>query len=908
MLALLYIFVISLFGCALVRLLVPNTRRLFVASAVNKKALVNLPDLLFVIPAGIIIGILVMNLINYILLYGVAKVISNHEACKNIALLMTSALALYFTVVFTKIRHIRSHKSSVAESSGSSDSKIPQYNSSTGNLIFYGSSIVIFTLVAAFLYFYTYRLSNGTLCMGYSVFSDLSPHTSMISSFGVGFNIPTHYMHFADDGIQYHFLFYYFCGMLQYLGLSIDYALNIASIISMVCSFMLLGLLAMLLSGRRLSFVIAPVLVLFRSSFNVFYQLYGLVNKSHFSLPNSLKLLAHATGWSDVTPYDSWGIWAINVYANQRHLMFGIALTLILILLFLPYVRRMSVALSKCECFSNGLKYFLFAKNSWGWRSHDSLNPLGTMFLSALIAGFMPYYHGSCLIAALLILFGMAIVSESRLIYLFCAGVAVGSSFLQTHLFSGSASDVVDFKINPGFVLGKVPASQLVSYIVMVTGLTLILALITMIILIINDIYHGKPVYRFFLGICFCLPGIFAFLFQLTSEVLANHKFIQISLILLDTFVALLLCNLFKIPFNLRGPETGLALSSDPTNFAPPASINEESFYTDFATSSNSVTDAAEENESLSLPQADTGLETDSKLSQEVLLAAASDKESVPKAVGEAVSVEVSAPKAGEVISETISGEEIEAVSEAVLEKNTDSTYSTTREVSLEDISETTSDSAIQSDTDFTPIAIEGNPHYIHSDSPAEEAPLTFNPLPTKKRGLTLPQYIAIQTLAALLALILLVPLLGTGISEWCVYRNLNKWHLDVNTKSELVEWIVNNTGDQDVFLTPEWSINRFNLTGRAMYYGWPYYAWSAGHDTFTRDEVYRWLVSGCGGDAETFINYCKSRNIRYLIADPEFNDFESEIGPFNWEFFAENLTQVAYFTNDHNTIVYKIY
>ena len=129
-----------------------------------------------------------------------------------------------------------------------------------------------------------------------------------------------------------------------------------------------------------------------------------------------------------------------------------------------------------------------------------------------------------------------------------------------------------------------------------------------------------------------------------------------------------------------------------------------------------------------------------------------------------------------------------------------------------------------------------------------------------------------------------------------------------VNTNSPVTEWILKNTEPDDVFLTPEWSMNRFLLTGRAMYYGWPYYAWSAGHDTNTRDKIYVWLISGCGGDINEFRRYCKERGIRYLIADPDFEegDYGEDVF-FNREFFENNLQQVAYFTEE-NTVIYKIY
>ena len=131
---------------------------------------------------------------------------------------------------------------------------------------------------------------------------------------------------------------------------------------------------------------------------------------------------------------------------------------------------------------------------------------------------------------------------------------------------------------------------------------------------------------------------------------------------------------------------------------------------------------------------------------------------------------------------------------------------------------------------------------------------------------------------------------------------------LSVDMNSPVTRWVAENTDPSDAFLTPMWSMNRFILAGRPMYYGWPYYAWSAGHDTYTRDTIYLWLISGCGGDINEFTRYCKERHIRYLIADPEFDvaDFGDGI-TFNRKFFEENLTFVAYFAEE-NTTIYRIY
>ena len=163
--------------------------------------------------------------------------------------------------------------------------------------------------------------------------------------------------------------------------------------------------------------------------------------------------------------------------------------------------------------------------------------------------------------------------------------------------------------------------------------------------------------------------------------------------------------------------------------------------------------------------------------------------------------------------------------------------------------------------------------------------------------------------MSIILAVALIAPLTATGVSEWATYINLNRNCVIVRTDSELTEWIMENTSPDDVFLTPQWSMNRFFLAGRPAYYGHAYYAWSAGHDTYTREKIYYWLISGCGNDIDEFRRYCQERGIRYLIDDPEFNNFNYPEGvSYNSEFFSQNLQQVAYFPNDGGTIVYKIY
>ena len=720
MLAVVFLIIVAVFGVSFVKLCVPDTERLFAACSPSKNVTEKIPGMIFVIPTGIITGLMTVTMTLYYVTSLVSRLPINYDLCKKISVLLTLAIFVTLTAINLSIILKRPAKNMPGA--------IPEYKHTSGNIIYYGMVTIVLTMLASFLMLYTYRIVNKDLWVGYTVYSDMSPHTAMTASFGRGFNFPTEYMHFAGDGIQYHFFFYFLCGTLQYLGLPIDWAINVPSIVAMVCCFELLGLLAVLFSRRRVAFAIAPVLVLFRSSLNVFYHIKELRSMG-IGLGDTLEAISKSRLWYAVTPYDGWGIWAINVYPNQRHLMLGMSVILILIIIFTPFVRRMCISIIKASG-SGKVKAFIASKEAWVLRTNDPLKPLGIGALAVTLVICTPYFHGSALIGALLVLLGMAIVSESRVLYLVTAFAAVTSAFVQSHLFSGGADNIISFRFIPGFVVDNKTAFGYTRYILIVTGLTVVLAFAYGVYLLIHDIIKGMPVYRSILVLCFTLPGVFAFLFQITVEMLANHKFIQFSLILLDVFVACFLSELFVLP----------------------------SFIT--------------------------------------------------KNSGKAITI-------------------------------------------------------------------------------------------------------ACQTLGIIVGIVLLVPLTATGVSEWCTYINLNGegCHLVVDTESELSTWIEENTDPSDVFLTPMWTMNRFSLAGRPMYYGWPYYAYSAGHDTTTRHTIYKWLASGCQNNPEAFKAYCQSRGIKYVIDDPDFfGTAKSEGFEYNPEFFAEYLTPVAYFPNDNNTVVYQVY
>ena len=1059
MLAFLYLCVCAITGMVLVAICVPDVRRLYLACAPSVKAIENIPSTLFVVAAGTVTGLMCVPFVNYYVILGLSYIVASDKLCMKISFMVTAAIFLW--LVLTCLILVNRRRIRKEENGEETVTRLPQYVNKPSNTIFYSFFILLTTVIAAFLMFYTYRIDRSYLLNGYSTFSDLSPHTAMVSSFGKGFNFPSEYMHFSGDGIKYHFMFYFLAGILEYLGFPIDYALNVPSIITMVCAMVLLGLLASLLSGRRLAFALSPVLVFLRSSLNVFIHIRDLLAEGHTPATALTEIMSDSS-WYGTTPYDEWGVWAINVYPNQRHLMLGISVVLICVILFIPFVRRLCISVMSSGSFGGFFKAVLFSRNAWLPRKDDPLSAGTVALFSCILVIVMPYFHGSCLISLLLVLFGMALVSESRLLHLMVAVCAVASSYIQTTVFSGGAQNVLTMQYNPGFLLAEssnpITSNVLLNwgkYLITVTGATLLTALVCTIILLVHDIVKKKPVYRFFLMLAFLNPLVFAFFFQVTREMLANHKFIQVSIILIDAFVAIFLANLFIVPGRKK---TVVALAADADvevddedetdggsedvvdaealeakikkaaedGELPPV-ITEETKALEASTDKESKEDKSEDDgpfEVLTDSEGSDGAKPEEikndgnekaedkkeeesakeeKDSDSRLLSKIPDERTVSMRPGSVAIAEETAKAEEAVKGSSVESDDSDDADDAevafvdekakadeakenndsdagipsertvgmrpgaaaiaeesskaeetgkaeVTSKPSESDEKSGEETKAEETADKEEkDSKSEETASETEEAEDDLPFEVlddeEDDGKKESKELAENPSDeedkkpepsedksedsdkedkedekedmilehkevetVKTTGLPGPVWVICELFGVLAALILLVALVGTGISEWATYININSTPMAVNINSPVTEWIVKNTEPDDVFLTPEWSMNRFLLAGRPMYYGWPYYAWSAGHDTNTRDTIYLWLISGCDGDIKEFKRYCKERGIRYLIADPDFDDGDyGEDVFFNREFFDANLTQVAYFTEE-KTVIYKIY
>lgn len=384
--------------------------------------------------------------------------------------------------------------------------------------------LLVAALGMGYLDFRTCFESRGDLALGVSAFSDLVTHVSMIRSFSLGANFPTEYVYFADGTVRYHFLFQFLTGNLEYLGMPLALALNLTSILAFVAMIALLFSLTVALCGDRIAALLACVLAFFRSSW-AFFSFAGEATSFSDLWHRILRVSEHI----GKTPYEHWGLWNQNVFVNQRHFPFAVALLLFVLLCMLPPFAAMMDRLRRGR-FSERVGELLLARDAWIPGDLRRGCALGVLL------GVSAFWNGAVFIAALLVLFVFALFSKHRLEYLLLAALALTLAKLQGAFFLGDVPAVA-----PKFFLGFV-APVKTNYGVFRYYLELFGVLPFAVLASLSLPLSGVAVFLAAAG----APFLFANFVQLTPDIVVNHKYIQIAVFLANIPVAFLLATLFR--------------------------------------------------------------------------------------------------------------------------------------------------------------------------------------------------------------------------------------------------------------------------------------------------------------------------------------------------------------------------
>ena len=428
--------------------------------------------------------------------------------------------------------------------------------------------LVLLLILIVQMMFRTFFIWDNKIYVGLSVFSDFAPHLGMIRSFSYSDNFPTSYSHFAGEDIRYHFLFQFLVGNLEKLGMRLDFAFNLPSIAGLLFACILLYVLTVKLSGRKLCGYFATAFFLFRSSPSFFKF---VAEQPKGTLWNALK---NQIEFISYTQNEGWGLWNLNVYCNQRHFAFAIAVMLLALLYFMPYLYRMAEKIKQL-CYTkevmtqtehtcvNGIEKSvvqndenakLNTKKGLHW---DVSKPKVTlkMFLQTcfftktafafydwkgslvlgIVLGGMAFFNGSVLIACLSILFFMAAFSEYRLDYLLTAVTAFLFSLAESALFVEGAA------VSPQFYFGFLADNKTIAgslfYMWELWG---VLCLFVM-----AGLFFDKGVRRYLIFV-FSVPLLLAFTVSLTPDITVNHKFVMLSAMLLSIYPAMAVVKLLE--------------------------------------------------------------------------------------------------------------------------------------------------------------------------------------------------------------------------------------------------------------------------------------------------------------------------------------------------------------------------
>lgn len=180
------------------------------------------------------------------------------------------------------------------------------------------------------LMFHTFSYYEGSMLIASKAWSDFASHVPLIRSFSFGDNWPPEYPIFPGEPIRYHFLFYWFVGFLESLGIRIDYALNVPSALSFFLLLSSIYLLAKHLFKSRLVGALSVVLFLFNGTFS-FFEFF----RAHPLSISTIQDIFTNTNFPSFGPYDGKTVsafWNLNIYTNQRHLALPFSLLLFLVL------------------------------------------------------------------------------------------------------------------------------------------------------------------------------------------------------------------------------------------------------------------------------------------------------------------------------------------------------------------------------------------------------------------------------------------------------------------------------------------------------------------------------------------------------------------------------------------------
>ncbi len=391
--------------------------------------------------------------------------------------------------------------------------------------------IGLFAVFATWLMFATFSMSDGAIRIANHQWSDFGSTVSIMQTFAEGHNFPTAYPHFSGDRIRYHFLFYFQAGNLEFLGLSPAMSSNVLSIFSLVSLLVMVMTLGRILFNSRAVGRIGAALFFF----------HGSLAFIPFLMANGSAVFGRLSEMRDFLPSgfpyrgEDWGVWSQVVYLNQRHLASSIAVFLmVLIFLVIRYKEKLGIGESE-----NGIRSIDQTATSEVSIWRRLANQLSPFLFCGLLLGLLPLWNGAVFAAAgavLAVLFVLMPLRKEMIVLGTAAFLAALPQviFLKTGAIRPAGYSVFHW----GYTIDDPTIFNVAYYLIFTFGFKLVLISIAL--------YFASGFQRRLMAAVSALI-VLAFCFQFSDEVLANHKFLNVWVIIANIFVAYGLISIWNL-------------------------------------------------------------------------------------------------------------------------------------------------------------------------------------------------------------------------------------------------------------------------------------------------------------------------------------------------------------------------
>ena len=251
--------------------------------------------------------------------------------------------------------------------------------------------ISIAILFSLFLMFHTFSFDTRaqSITIASKAWSDFGAHIPLIRSFSKGANFnrlslaqPIESPLFPNEPVRYHFGFYSFVGLLERLGMRLDYAVNIPSALGFFLMLMMIFVFSYALFSNIFVSILSVIFTLFNGSLS-FIRFFA----DHPIFLNTPIDIVTNSKFPSFGPWDGGLIsafWTLNIYTNQRHLALAYGLSLLIIFMTLKKSKNIYIALIISILLYIHFPAALMATIFLAWIFLVEKNTRSTLFYSAL--------------------------------------------------------------------------------------------------------------------------------------------------------------------------------------------------------------------------------------------------------------------------------------------------------------------------------------------------------------------------------------------------------------------------------------------------------------------------------------------------------------------------------------------